>query len=103
MDLLRERRHEPVDAERAEVEHPPRRIATADPDRDRSVDDGCRRRPRISEPAPPRLGGVGLLGPLARILRSLLERLHQPVQAALLVAPALDGVPEPPLTLLSGL
>ena len=100
MNLLRERRHQSGDPDRAQVEHHARGVAAADAHGDRLVGDRRRRRAAGSEPAPPGLHRVGALGPVGRVAGALLERLHQAEQPAFLLVPALDRVPEPALAIL---
>ena len=103
VNLLRERRHESGDPDRAQVKHETRRVAATDTHGDRLVCDRRRRRAAGSEPAPPRFHRVGPLGPVRGIASALLERLHQPEQPPFLLVPALHRVPEPPLAILPGL
>ena len=102
MDLVRERRDQIGETEGAQIQHAARRVPAAHPHDDRDVVDGRRRRAGVTKPAPPRLGGIGLLGPVGGVFGALLERLHQPEQSPLLIAPALDRIAKAALTLLAG-
>ena len=92
--LVGERQEQVGDREVDQLDDAAGRVAAAQPDPDRLVAHRRRRRTGGDELVPPRLGGVGAAGVAVVLGRPLLHDLHVPVQAPLLVLPALEGVAE---------